>query len=409
MRALWKIETARRKSRARASPKRLPRLNPLYFAYVDVCSIKEFSRARRPFPPFCDVGDDSFSFKIYHEVFLLVLLLLWKSLFLPFASIEAPLTRLEIPKSNPQRRNFEAPQQRSSSNDMTRDPYKTLGLPHNASAGQIKQAYRKLALQLHPDRLTRQNITEDEKKEAEKRFADIASAYQLLADGQRKRQYDHIYKYGGFDEEEENEPPTVRRTTAQPTTFHQPNATPRNSYRRAKSAPPGGFSPFPTAADSQKRSTGIGYTVTDPFAFVLSGGKNRSAAVAGIQIPSRVHLGHNPPGGGIRLAFSSGKFEKQKDGGKKCVTKTTQFVHGKKYSKVETTTIHPDGRKEILIEGNDYVERRISSPPKKKSRRKEQDKNVAAKKDEPWYIGAWRGIQDKLSMCHNPCAAIIAH
>jgi len=63
-----------------------------------------------------------------------------------------------------------------------RDYYEVLGLERNASAEAIKQAYRKLAMQYHPDR--------NPKPEATDRFREIAEAYAVLADATKRRAYD---------------------------------------------------------------------------------------------------------------------------------------------------------------------------------------------------------------------------
>ena len=110
----------------------------------------------------------------------------------------------------------------------TIDPYETLGLTHDATATQIKVAYRRLALRYHPDRCqspTQQNSTnnstfedgssqqqysatntnnnnkneEDALKEATDKFARIAAAYATLSDVTKKKEYDHLYKLGAFD------------------------------------------------------------------------------------------------------------------------------------------------------------------------------------------------------------------
>ena len=82
-----------------------------------------------------------------------------------------------------------------------RDYYEVLGLSRNATADEVKKAYRNLALKYHPDR-----VTPDKKKEAEERFKEISEAYEVLIDPQKKANYDQFghagvegaFKQGGF-------------------------------------------------------------------------------------------------------------------------------------------------------------------------------------------------------------------
>ena len=66
-----------------------------------------------------------------------------------------------------------------------RDYYDILGVDRNASANDLKKAYRKLALKYHPDK-------NPDDKEAEKIFKEAAEAYSVLSDNQKKAQYDQF-------------------------------------------------------------------------------------------------------------------------------------------------------------------------------------------------------------------------
>src|SRR6185436_2387242 len=67
-----------------------------------------------------------------------------------------------------------------------RDYYEILGVAKTASADEIKKAYRKVAMQFHPDR-------NPGDKGAEDKFKEAAEAYEVLSDADKKAQYD---RYG---------------------------------------------------------------------------------------------------------------------------------------------------------------------------------------------------------------------
>ncbi|USP81694.1 uncharacterized protein yc1106_08968 [Curvularia clavata] len=67
----------------------------------------------------------------------------------------------------------------------TIDPYKVLGLETQATADDVKKAYRKMALKFHPDK-----VAPEEKEAANKTFQEIAFAYAVLSDDRRRRRYD---------------------------------------------------------------------------------------------------------------------------------------------------------------------------------------------------------------------------
>src|SRR3954447_19865147 len=71
-----------------------------------------------------------------------------------------------------------------------RDPYTVLGVAKDASAEEIKKAYRKLARKWHPD-------ANPEDKDAEERFKEIQEANSILSDAEKRKQYDAGGMFGG--------------------------------------------------------------------------------------------------------------------------------------------------------------------------------------------------------------------
>lgn len=252
------------------------------------------------------------------------------------------------------------------------DPYATLQVPRSATAMEIKRAYRTMARKYHPDKCS---TTEQELGHASAKFSACAEAFAILSDPQRKAEYDHIYKYGGYDcqsEVESSQSPIDERHQK------QQQSRPQNYARTRKS------------------STGIGYACHDPCAFLWTQGRLQSRqTIAGVQIPSRFQSVPT----GFRFAFTSGQVVCSPSGTTKCISETTQYfpLVQKKLTLRETVTFHPDGRKEVIVVDGEGCERQFSSY-----------RNVSQQKELPWYTNAWNQIQDKLSMCYNPCAAVEA-
>lgn len=73
-----------------------------------------------------------------------------------------------------------------------KDYYKILGVSRDASADEIKRAFRSLARETHPD-------ANPNDPDAEARFRDIAEAYEVLSDPQKKARYDRGETFGGQD------------------------------------------------------------------------------------------------------------------------------------------------------------------------------------------------------------------
>ena len=66
-----------------------------------------------------------------------------------------------------------------------RDYYEVLGVGKNASADEIKRAYRRMAMKYHPDK-------NPDNKEAEGKFKECAEAYEVLSDPDKRQRYDQF-------------------------------------------------------------------------------------------------------------------------------------------------------------------------------------------------------------------------
>lgn len=68
--------------------------------------------------------------------------------------------------------------------ETKRDYFEVLGVPRTANDEEIKRAFRKLAVQFHPDLQEQEN-----KKAAQERFMEVSEAYEILSDPIARRRY----------------------------------------------------------------------------------------------------------------------------------------------------------------------------------------------------------------------------
>jgi len=143
------------------------------------------------------------------------------------------------------------------------DPYEILGVPEDASAADIKKAYRKLALQNHPDRQTEEAARE----KATSIFAKIAAAYEILEDPEEREQYDLRKKYGGA-------PGTRYTTTSTATPAHQQQQPTYTTYSSSPSPRSRKTTTTRTTMPQQSSSSAPG---TGTFQFSFDPSKTRSS------------------------------------------------------------------------------------------------------------------------------------
>ena len=126
--------------------------------------------------------------------------------------------------------------------------YETLGVHQNATDSEIKKAYKKLALRWHPDK------NQNNQKTAQKIFQEIAEAYEVLSDPQKRYQFD---RHGANNYLQQNEP-TFGEFSDYPEFFSQnvfrdPFETFHDFFQydyRTNLSPDNWFSPWPSQYQS---------------------------------------------------------------------------------------------------------------------------------------------------------------
>jgi len=172
-----------------------------------------------------------------------------------------------------------------------KDYYSVLGLSKSASSEDIKKAYRKLALEYHPDR--------NKSKEAINKFQELSNAYEVLSDPQKKIAYDQ-HGDEAFDQNGTQRP---HQQKGQNGTSYSYSYQPQSSTGSGGFSDPndifeqffGGNSPFSTR---QPRPT---YTLALDFkeavsgaqkSFILEGKKQSIKIPAGVETGTKIRYGN---------------------------------------------------------------------------------------------------------------------
>lgn len=103
--------------------------------------------------------------------------------------------------------------------------YYVLGLSENATADEIKVAFKKLAIKYHPDKHAGDSAMEE-------KFKEINEAYQVLSDPYEKTRFDLKLKYQQFSSSQET---SYASTSRPPHTYRQTRTNQRPPYRRSHS------------------------------------------------------------------------------------------------------------------------------------------------------------------------------
>lgn len=261
----------------------------------------------------------------------------------------------------------------------TRDPkgyYEMLEVPHNASEAQIKKAYKKLAMKYHPDK------NPENPELATEMFKKVSEAYEHIGDADKRQAYDNGMEYNDYGEGGGGYGTSSYHSSADYHRHHE------DALRRAHemfnaffsdSSPFSAFfdDPFMNGARGGRshgnRSSGRSHRSRDPFASMMddpfsdpffSGGFGGG----GSMMRGRSMIDDMMSGGmgGATSSFSSfsssSSFGGGGSSGKSESISTSIGPDGRRITRREVTTIHPDGTRETTVEEDDGTGRpRITS------------------------------------------------
>ncbi|XP_028971930.1 dnaJ homolog subfamily B member 6b isoform X2 [Esox lucius] len=238
--------------------------------------------------------------------------------------------------------------------------YQILGVQKNASAEDIKKAYRKLALKWHPDK------NPENKEDAERKFKELSEAYEVLSDANKRNIYDRYGKegltgngggggggghyhnddhFGGF-------------------TFRNPEDVFREFFGGQDPFADFFNDPFDDFFGGGRRQQGMSRSRTEgPFFHGFGGFSPFGMGLSGFDsgAPRLQHgftsLGHM--GGGGFTSFSSSSFGGGRGGGGmgnfRSVSTSTKFINGRK---ITTKRIVENGQESVEVEEDGQLKSR---------------------------------------------------
>nr|XP_021521929.1 dnaJ homolog subfamily B member 6 isoform X3 [Aotus nancymaae] len=216
------------------------------------------------------------------------------------------------------------------------DYYEVLGVQRHASPEDIKKAYRKLALKWHPDK------NPENKEEAERKFKQVAEAYEVLSDAKKRDIYDKYGKEGlnggggggiHFDSPFEFG-----------FTFRNPDDVFREFFGGRDPFSFDFFDPFDDFFGNRRGPRGSRSRGTGSFFSAFSGFPSFGSAFPSFDtgFTSFGSLGH----GGL-TSFSSASFGGSGMGNFKSISTSTKIVNGRK---ITTKRIVEDGQERVEVE-----------------------------------------------------------
>jgi len=221
------------------------------------------------------------------------------------------------------------------------DPYQILKVPRTATQSQIKSAYRKLALKYHPDRQS----SSEEKERCTKVFASIGNAYEILADKDRREEYDRFGTVGGGGS--------------------RASHGNMNEFNMGGFGGFSGFSGFDDMFNDPFFSGGRdrrnkGFAFTDPFELFkeafgddFGGGHGDNHMDPMSSIMNNMMGGIGNMGGMSSSSFTSSSFSSSGGGTRESISTRTEIVNGKKRTVTERVVQKPDGTVERHVESSD--------------------------------------------------------